>query len=587
MPDQTYRDDAADDGDKESLVRADLAAVTLTVGGKKIEYDIWKVELEQFIDTHHIARIIIRERGAATKESVFVDVTQYAEFLGKTFSLKVEAQVADEAQSIALSFNGVVGKVELKNSIDGLNVVTVTGYSPTVLMDGAKKNAFYFDKTATDIIGSIVGNYPITRGKAESSSGAMKYCVQYRETDYDFILRLASNAGLFACYDGQEFQVCKAHSDEAVSFEFPVTLGSFTLGLGTKAYEYNTVVYNYGQKKNYGQDSKSITQQASLSENSRLASDASKELYKDSGFTQQASLIEDAQSLDGVLSVKRAQAMGRMVVARGQSGKPTVVTGHSVKVDDMGRMNGTYWVTRVTHVYQAGEGYYNTFECVPLDIACPQEKSARPAITNMQMAVVVDNNDPDQLGRIKVQFPWIESDETPWIRLMTPHAGKDRGWVSLPEIGDEVLVGYEQGSPDLPIALGALYNTEDTPPADAVGDVNNVKMFITKSGNSIVFKDKEGEEEVHLVTKDGKNKITMKVGGPTVIESEGAISIQAGGDVTISGATIKLDSKGEVEIKAGSNAKIQASANLDAKAGGQLQIQGATVAVKGNVIQLN
>ena len=111
-----------------------------------------------------------------------------------------------------------------------------------------------------------------------------------------------------------------------------------------------TVVYNYGQKKNYSQDSKSITQQASLSENSQLAAEASKELYKESGFTQQASIIEDARSLDQVLSVERAQKMGQMVIARGQSGKPAVISGHTVKLDNMGRLNGTYWVTGVKHV---------------------------------------------------------------------------------------------------------------------------------------------------------------------------------------------------------------------------------------------
>ncbi|MFW9871249.1 MAG: hypothetical protein ACFFEL_16600, partial [Candidatus Thorarchaeota archaeon] len=129
MPDETYPDDdVRSSSDEESLVRADLATVTLTVGGKKITDDIWRVELDQSVETHHIARITIRERGAAAKERVFVDVSQYAEFLGKTFSLKIEAEVADEPGPVTMAFNGVVGNVEFKNSIDGLNVIVVTGY---------------------------------------------------------------------------------------------------------------------------------------------------------------------------------------------------------------------------------------------------------------------------------------------------------------------------------------------------------------------------------------------------------------------------------------------------------------------------
>ena len=83
MPDETYSDDDIRNGDEETLVRADLAAVTLTVGGKKITDDISHMELDQSVDAHHIARITIRERGAETRDKAFVDATKYTEFLGK------------------------------------------------------------------------------------------------------------------------------------------------------------------------------------------------------------------------------------------------------------------------------------------------------------------------------------------------------------------------------------------------------------------------------------------------------------------------------------------------------------------------
>jgi len=590
MPVETDYDDLPDDDQKETekaLVSADLAAIKLTVGGQKIEHDVWSVELEQSVDTHHVAKIMIRERGAASKETPFVDVSKYLDFLGKTFSLKIDAELSNEPSPVSMSFNGVIGHVELKNSVDGINVIIIRGFSPTIIMDGARKNASYFDMKATDIIESLVGNYKITKGKIESSSGDMEYCVQYRETDYDFIMRLAGDAGLFACYDGQEFRVTKANTDKSVSLGFPVTLGSFALDVGTKAYEYNMAVYNYTQKRNFIQDSKSITQQAALSDTGQKAAKASQELYKDSGFGGHTGHIEDAQSLDKVLSTKRSQTMGRMVVARGQSGNPTVVTGHSVSISNVGRMDGTYWVTKVKHMYAVNSGYYNTFECIPIDLAFPKARSARPNITNMQMAVVVDNNDPQQMGRIKVKFPWLESDETPWVRYMMSHAGQDRGWYWLPEIGDEVLVGYEHGSPDKPIVFGALYNSDDLPPGDAIDSKNNVKMFMTKSGNRLVFNDTDGSEEVQIITKDGKNIITMKTGGPTVIESEGAINIKADGDITMEGANISLDSKGEIKIKAATNATLEAGMNAEIKAGPELKIQGITVTVKGTPIQLN
>ena len=563
------------------------AACELVINKKRITSDISRVELDQYLDNHHRLRVRLRERGKVSAESDFSDPTTYTGFLGKSLSLtiKPEGGLVDPAKE--LGFIGVVTKIDLQNSIDGLNTVIIEAHSPTISMDGGRHNAFYHEQSATDIIGAILRNHPVSLGKVDSSQGTLPFSVQYRETDYEYVMRLASSAGLFAHYDGKEFRVTKAGTVDVEDLVWRETLGSFTLGLGTAAAEFNTQVYNYEQKKTYTQDSKSLPQQAALSEVSKISPDASKEIYPDSGFSTSATVVADAQSLDQTLQLDRSRSLGRMITCRGQSVIPKVAPGHCVKIKGMNRLDATYWVSSVRHVFDESGKYHNTFISTPVDIAFPQYRSARPSITNMQMAVVIDNNDPEQMGRIKVQFPWCESGETPWVRLMTLHAGQDRGWVCLPEIGDEVLVGYEQGSPDHPIALGALYNKESSPPGDAVGDINNVKMFITRTGNSIVFKDTDGSEEVHLITKDGKNKITMKVGGPTVIESEGAINIKGEGDITIEGANITLKSDGKVEIKSGMDTKIDASVNLEAKAGAQLQIKGTPVTVKGTPIQLN
>jgi type VI secretion system secreted protein VgrG len=565
-----------------------VADVKLTIDGKEMKADIYYAELEQTVDGHHELKITLRELGQVSKDHDFTDVSKYTSFLGKSLSLTTEVQIPDRSAPVKASFVGLVTRIDLENSIMGINVVTLIGHSPTIQMDGAKKNAFYRDMSASDIVGSIVGNYQITRGNIDSSPGSLKLSVQYRETDYQYIMRLATGAGMFAYYDGREFRVTKANSNDSEDLAWRGELGAFTLGLGTAPCEFNTQVYNYEQKKTFTQDSKSISSQASLSDLSKISPDASKKLYGDSGFSSSATTVEDAQSLDHTLQSDRSRALGQMILGRGQSIIPTVAAGHAVKIKGLDRMDGTYWVLKVKHIFDPSHaGYYNTFECVPLDIAFPQYKASRPTITNIQMGVVVDNNDPEKLGRLKVKFPWCESDATPWVRLMTPHAGSEHGWYCLPEINDEVLVGYEQGSPDLPVVLGALYNKDDAPPGDAVDPDNNVKMFMTRSGNKIVFTDKDGGEEIQIITGDGKNLITMKSGGPTVIESDGALNFKGGGDIKIEGNNITIESQAEIKIKAGSNAKLEGAANVDVKAGAQLQLQGTLTAVKGTPIQLN
>jgi len=563
------------------------ASCTLVIDKQRISYDVSRVELKQFVNDHHLLKVRLRERGKVSAAADFGDPTTYTAFLGKSLSLTVkpEGGLVDAAKD--LGFIGIVTQINLENSIDGVNVVTITAHSPTIAMDGHRRNAFYRDQSATDIIGAILRKYPVSLGKIDSAQGTLKFSVQHRETDYEYVMRLAGGSGLFAHYDGKEFRVTKAGAVDVEELVWRETLGAFALGLGTEAFEYGSQVYNYEQKKTFTQDSKSLPQQAALSQVSKISPDASKQIYRDSGFSAVRAAVGDAQSLDQILQRERSRALGRMITCRGQSIIPRVAPGHGVRVKGMNRLDATYWVLSVAHIFDESGKYHNTFECTPVDIAFPEYRSTRLPFTNLQMAVVLDNNDPDQLGRVKVKFPWNDADETPWVRLLTPHAGKDRGWYCLPEVGDEVLVGYEQGSPDLPIALGSLYNKDDKPPAAAVDAKNDIKMFMTKSGNRIVLKDTSGDEQVQIITKDGKNVITMKTGGPTVIESEGDISIKGAGDITIEGANIKLDSKGEVSIKSGGDTKIEASANVNSKAGAQFQIEGMMVTVKGNPIQLN
>lgn len=563
------------------------AVCSLTVDGNKIKYDISRAELHQFIDHHHTLKVSLREAGQAQAAQDFSSGIAYTSFLGKSASLGIAPQGGVIDKSKELGFVGIVTRVDLENSIDGINTGTVTSSSPTISLDGARRNAFYRDQSASDVIGAILRKYPLTVGTVDSTQGTLKFSVQHRETDYEYVMRLAGENGLFAFYDGKEFRAVKPSSKDVEELVWRESLGAFSLGLGTAQLEYTTEIYNYEQKKIYSQDSKSLPSQAALSQLSRISPDASKSIYPDSGFSASAEKVADAQSVDRILQGQRGHALGRMIVCHGQSIVPTVAPGHCVKIKGMNKFDGVYWVTSVQHVFDESGQYYNTFTCTPLDIAYPQKRFERHPIANLQTGVVTDNNDPDKLGRVKVKFPWNSSDETPWVRVLSPHAGKDHGWYSIPEIGDEVLVGYEQDSPDMPIALGALYNKDDSPHADTGGQDNNVKLFVTRTGHKIEVKDTSGSEQISITTKDGKNQVILDASAPSItVESKGDISIK-GQAITIKGQSISLESDQNTQIKAGGNLQAEASANLTTKASAMLNIEGTTVTVKGTPIQLN
>lgn len=580
-PIDLFSDDLLQDGGGASGV----CEIKILIDGQKIDNnDVYGIEMIQTVDSHHVAKIVIHESGFDEQLNELSDSIGYSDVLGKSLSYEMEMDYPENPHPIKSSFVGIITKTQIRNRIDGINEGIITAQSPTIAMDGARLNNFFMDQKASDVIGSILRNYKITVGNVESTSSQMKYCVQYRETDFEFIMRLASGSGLFAYYDGEKFNVEKANQSNAIELVWRNTLGGFVFGWGTGSAEFTSSVYNYEQKKIFEQDSKSLPAQSSISETSRKSTEASKKIYKESGFSEVRKFVNDAQGLDKALHNERNKAVGRMIFCQGTSGHPQIAPGKCVKVGGMGKLDGTYWVTKVRHSYHSGS-YSNKFECVPVDIAYPKAHSSRAAVTNLQIAEVVDNNDPDKLGRVKIKFPW-NTDETIWVRVAVPHAGQERGWFSVPEIGDEVLVGYEQDSPDLPIVLGSLYNGGNVPHGDTGTDDNTVKGFVTKSGNKIVINDSDGGEQIEIVGSDG-SQIVIEAGGPS-------ITVETDGDITLKSKniTLKADSKivldgGQIEIKSGGDIKSEASMNMATKAGIEYKIEGTMVTVKGTPIKLN
>ena len=138
-----------------------------------------------------------------------------------------------------------------------------------------------------------------------------------------------------------------------------------------------------------------------------------------------------------------------------------------------------------------------------IDTAASESHTGR--ITGVVIGVVTNNQDPDDLGRVKVKFPWLSDvDESFWARTATPMAGKDRGVFLLPEVDDEVLVAFEHGDVRFPYVLGGLWNGVDTPPFNNQNGKNNVRAIKSRSGHLVKLNDEDGKETVEIIDKSGK-----------------------------------------------------------------------------------
>lgn len=560
------------------------------VDNNELRHDISSVRLEQYIDDHHVARVRLRGVGEGREGTVIEDPSRFSAMLGKPATIEMEN----------LEFVGIVTEATFDNTIDAINSVILTVHSPTITMDGGARNDIFVDQSASDVIESTVRRYPVTLGNVDSISGQMPYHVQYRETDWHLVMRLANGAGKFAYYTGREFRVSDPSSSDSDELGWPENLGAFSYGLGTVADKLSSQAYDEASKSVW--DSASTgSLRTSLSGLAADAHNASGEVFPDAHFL--GTLAPGSQAgLDKAMETGRHSRVGEMITCRGESTVSSVAIGRAIQVNGMGGLDGSFWVTAVTHVFDESGKYHNEFTCTPLDTAFPGRKYIRPAYTDLQSGLVTDTSDPDDQGRVKVKFFWNRRDGSEavaekWLRVMTLHAGAEKGTFWLPEVDDEVLIGFTHGNPDRPVILGTLYNAVDKPPqashsAGWNAADNDLKVIRTKAGNEIFFSDASGSETLSIVQKDGTNMVTLSMSGPS-------ITIQSDGDIEIKGANINIESTSgdiklkaagklaaeggsDVEIKAAANFKSEGGANYEAKGGAQAKLSSANTTVEGS-----
>jgi len=165
--------------------------------------------------------------------------------------------------------------------------------------------------------------------------------------------------------------------------------------------------------------------------------------------------------------------------------------------------------------------------------------------------LVTDNHDPEGRARVKLKFPWLAKDtESDWAKVVSFMAGKNRGAVFLPEVGDEVLVAFEHGDIHHPYVLGGLWNSEDSAPETNTSGKNNIRKIKSRSGHEIILDDSQGAEKIEIHDKTGKNIV--------IIDSvKGEISLES---------QMKLKLKSQViEIESGMQMKITAGAVMEIK----------------------
>jgi adhesin HecA-like repeat protein len=216
------------------------------------------------------------------------------------------------------------------------------------------------------------------------------------------------------------------------------------------------------------------------------------------------------------------------------------------------------------------------------------------------MAIVTDNNDPNNAARVKLKFPWLDDNyESDWARLAQLGAGPNSGALWIPEVNDEVLVAFEHGDIRRPFVVGNLYNGVDKPnEGSGLFDNGKVKRrgFISRKGHKFIFFDDAGKAGIAVISSDGKLKISLNETNSEIhISSQGKVHVESKQDMTLesqanlnlkAGQGLKIEAGTDLKLKGSSGASLEGGSQVEVKASGQLKITGAMVDVNSGALQV-
>ncbi|MGV2451593.1 UNVERIFIED_CONTAM: type VI secretion system tip protein VgrG [Ralstonia mannitolilytica] len=448
--------------------------------------------------------------------------------------------------SVRQSFSGIITNIKNKKE-NGYGKLIITGKAPTILLENGKACHSFENMKLEEIVKDSTEEHSNIKLTVENlnTNYTLPYTVQYKESDYQFLRRLAMRYGEYFYYNGHEL-IFGNKVQPTVILEENIDLIEVEFELNIKPQNFEYTVYDTKKGINTKAKSSSIRSQFKENHFQTIAINASNEVY-----TKKQQMLFNHSGISGVTEKELKEAVAKekeirenLVFVRGKSKDPAVKIGGRVQLIDInGKAMETYRITEITH-YHDGNLYYNEFAGIPdLYIAPYQDGEAVP-VGEQQSARVIDNNDPLGMGRVRVQFPWQESRGTssPWLRLVQPHGGDGKGFYFIPEKGEEISVGFESNNAEKPYVMGTHYNGVEK---SGYQTENNAKKVIqTRSGNRIEMDDEAGSITIrdasnNTIVMDGKGNI--EINAPKTIHLTAGAEIKMVAGAKISVATVNME----------------------------------------------
>ena len=543
--------------------------ITISIGKKSLSSFI-SLQIEQNIGTHHRFQMSVELESGGNR--YVHNISGSKEWLGESIVVK--------AASTPI-FVGVVTNIQLHREGSDFGCIIVSGYSATYRMETAPGCFSWNDTTIGNVVKKLCEQAKVSLELNPAYRERKDYICQYEESDFDFVRRLAYQYQEWMYFDGTKLIFGKPRRlADPIRLEYGTTLSSLDIGLQTLARSEQVFSYHSGADR----EMQRMTPDLAYGHD-RLSGEAfraSLGMFPKPARQHALPRISDETELINYMGRKQAAETAETHYITAESQVPTLRVGsvislYSSFLERVGNISkeslGNFIIIEMTHEVSQGSYYRNRFKAIPATVKALPGPKVRMPLAETQMATVLSNADPDGKGRVRVHMNWqTDGMQTGWVRVMTPDGGgskdvrSNRGFVFIPEVGDQVLLGFRHGDPARPYVMGSLFNGVTGSGGFAA---NHKKSLTTRSGSTVTFDD---TAHTILLQTTRANKIFID-------ELNGTITVSSAEEVNVNTKNVNINASENMNVNVGKNFTMQVGEQSSVSIGkdSSLSINGSSV----------
>jgi Rhs element Vgr protein len=586
--------------------RIDLVSVSIKVAGSAIpdSCEVSAVRVTSEINRIPQARVTLIDGHATTGEFAWSESSLFVP------GAEIEILAGYHSQYVSL-FKGIVVRHGLRIR-DGRANLVVNCADKALKMTVARRNNVYVDQTDSAVMESLISANGLS-ADVQSTPGVRKSLVRYFASDWDFMMTRAEACGMVVMVENGAVRVAApSFSDDAgVTVNFGDALQEFDAEIDARSQLASVTCRAWDpnvQAMVEGQSSEpALNAQGNLS-GAKLAGTLGVSGYD----WQSAATLADGELSSWASAQLLKSRMGALRGTVSMPGDAKVKLGRLIELGGVGaRFNGAAYVSGVVHRIEQGDWTTEArfgmsprpFVAEQADIEAPPAAGLAPGVQGLLTGKVVKiDEDPDGQTRVQVHVPLVKMDgDGVWARLANGYASSGAGMFFMPEIGDEVVLGFLNSDPAYPVILGSLYSGAHMPPRTPDAQ-NTTKAIVSRSQVTIQIDEEKKQISIstpggHVVTLDDDSKtvtvidssgnslkmssdgVSLTSPGNITIKADGSMTLDAQAGVTVkSTASVTLDAP-QIAAKASMSFVAQGQVSAELTASGQVTVRGALVSI--------